>query len=43
VLPARDDFSFLVDVPAGVDIEQFTNVLVCCEAFNEFITSAQYR
>ena len=34
---------FLLDVPAGVDIEQFTTVLVWCEAFSEFITSAKYR
>ena len=34
---------FLLDVPAGVDIEQFTTVLVWCEAFSEFITSAAYR
>lgn len=34
---------FLLDVPAGVDIENFTTVLVWCEAFGEFITSAQYR
>jgi len=34
---------FLLDVPAGVDIERFTTVLVWCEAFSEFITSAEYR
>jgi hypothetical protein len=34
---------FLLDVPAGVDIEQYTTVLVWCEAFSEFITSAEYR
>ena len=34
---------FLLDVPTGVDIEQFTTVLVWCEAFSEFITSAEYR
>ena len=34
---------FLLDIPAGVDIEQYTTVLVWCEAFSEFITSAQYR
>jgi hypothetical protein len=34
---------FLVDVPAGVDIEQYTTVLVWCEAFGEFIASAKYR
>ena len=34
---------FLLDVPAGVDIEQYTTVLVWCEAFGEFIASAKYR
>jgi hypothetical protein len=34
---------FLLDVPAGVDIEQFTTMLIWCEAFSEFITSAKYR
>jgi hypothetical protein len=34
---------FLLDVPDGIDIEQFTTVLVWCEAFSEFITSAKYR
>lgn len=34
---------FVLDVPAGVDIENFTTVLVWCEAFGEFITAASYR
>jgi hypothetical protein len=34
---------FLLNVPGGVDIEQFTTVVVWCEAFSEFITSARYR
>lgn len=34
---------FLLGVPAGVDIEQFTTVVIWCEAFSEFITSVQYR
>ena len=34
---------FLLDVPAGVDIEDFTTALVWCEAFGEFITSVKYR
>ena len=34
---------FLLDVPDNIDIEQFTTVLVWCEAFSEFITSAKYR
>lgn len=33
----------VLDVPAGVDINAFTTVLVWCEAFSEFITAAKYR
>jgi hypothetical protein len=35
--------NFIVDVPAGVDIERFTTVVVWCEAFSQFITAARYR
>ncbi len=34
---------FLLDLPAGVDLDAFTTVLVWCEAFGEFIAAAQYR
>lgn len=34
---------FLLDVPADVDINAYTTVLVWCEAFEEFITAAKYR
>lgn len=34
---------FLVSVPEGIDIEEYTTVLVWCEAFSEFITAAKYR
>lgn len=34
---------FIVDVPAGVNVEDFTTVLVWCESFGEFITAAKYR
>lgn len=34
---------FVLDVPAGVDINAYTTVLVWCEAFEEFITAAKYR
>ena len=34
---------FLVDVPDGVNVEDYTTVLVWCEAFSEFITAARYR
>lgn len=34
---------FVVDVPAGVDVTAYDTVLVWCEAFGQFITSAKYR
>lgn len=34
---------FIVDVPADVDVNNYTTVLVWCEAFGEFITAAKYR
>ncbi|SMX33205.1 DM13 domain-containing protein [Maliponia aquimaris] len=33
----------VVRIPEGVNIEDYTTVLIWCEAFGEFITSAQYR
>lgn len=35
--------NFMVDVPAGTDIEAYNTVLVWCETFGEFISAAQYR
>jgi hypothetical protein len=32
-----------VSVPEGVDVSDYTTVLIWCEAFSEFITAAQYR
>lgn len=34
---------FLLDIPEGVDINDYTTVLIWCEAFSEFITSAKFR
>lgn len=34
---------FALDVPEGVEVAAYTSVLVWCEAFGEFITSAKYR
>ncbi|XUU61221.1 DM13 domain-containing protein [Erythrobacter sp. HA6-11] len=34
---------FLLDVPAGVDVSEYTTVVVWCETFGEFITAGQYR
>ncbi|MDX2204255.1 MAG: DM13 domain-containing protein [Hyphomicrobiaceae bacterium] len=34
---------FLVDVPAGVDVNAYAAVVVWCEAFSMFISAARYR
>ncbi len=34
---------FLLDVPEGVDVSEYTTVVVWCETFGEFITAGQYR
>ena len=34
---------FILDVPAGVDIQKYSTALVWCESFNEFITAAKYK
>lgn len=35
--------NFLVAVPEGVDPGRYTTVIVWCETFSQFITSAKYR
>jgi hypothetical protein len=35
--------NFLVDLPPGVVLSEYNSVIVWCETFGEFITSAQYR
>jgi hypothetical protein len=35
--------NFIVAVPDGVDVAQYTTVLVWCETFSEFISAAKYR
>lgn len=35
--------NFIVPVPGGVDVAQYTTVLVWCETFSEFISAAKYR
>lgn len=35
--------NFIVEVPPDIDPAQFTSVIVWCESFEQFITSAQYR
>lgn len=34
---------FLLEVPEGVNVEEYSVALVWCEAFGEFITAAKYR
>lgn len=35
--------NFVVDVPSGIDPSNYTSVIVWCESFGQFITSARYR
>jgi hypothetical protein len=34
---------FALDIPDGVNLDDYTTVLVWCEAFSEFIAAAAYR
>jgi hypothetical protein len=34
---------FIVEVPDGVNVDEYNSILVWCEAFGEFITAATYR
>ena len=35
--------NFVVEVPSGIDPSNFNSVIVWCESFGQFITSARYR
>lgn len=35
--------NFLVELPPGIDPSQYTTVIVWCESFGQFITSAKYK
>ncbi len=35
--------NFVVEVPSGIDPSAYNTVIVWCETFGEFITSAKYR
>lgn len=35
--------NFVVQVPPGVDPSKFSSVIVWCESFGQFITSARYQ
>ncbi|WP_240310816.1 DM13 domain-containing protein [Altererythrobacter sp. ZODW24] len=41
--PVNTFEGFLLEVPEGVNIEDYNTVVVWCEAFGEFITATQYR
>lgn len=34
---------FLLDIPAGINVDDFNTIVVWCESFGEFITAAKYR
>ncbi len=34
---------FIVTIPPSVDVTNYNSILIWCEAFGQFITSAQYR
>jgi hypothetical protein len=35
--------NFVVEIPAGIDPDRYNSVIVWCESFGQFITSAKYR
>ena len=35
--------NFIVNVPSGIDPSNFDSVIVWCESFSQFITSAKYK
>jgi hypothetical protein len=35
--------NFIVNVPPGIDPSNFNSVIIWCESFGQFITSAKYR
>ena len=35
--------NFIVRVPSGIDPSRYSSVIVWCESFDQFITSAKYR
>ena len=35
--------NFVVEVPPGIDPSNYTSVIIWCEAFSQFITSAKYQ
>ncbi|MDU8926832.1 DM13 domain-containing protein [Alisedimentitalea sp. MJ-SS2] len=41
--PVKTFKGFALDLPDGVNPEEYNTVLIWCEAFSEFITAAKYR
>jgi len=35
--------NFVVNIPPGIDASKFNSVIIWCETFGQFITSAQYQ
>lgn len=35
--------NFIIDIPPNIDINDYNSVIIWCESFGEFITSAEYR
>ncbi|WP_438957223.1 DM13 domain-containing protein [Cognatiyoonia sp.] len=33
---------FILDLPARIDFENYSTIVIWCERFGEFITAAQY-
>ena len=41
--PVKTFDKFVLDIPDGIDPNQYKAVIVWCESFSEFITAASYR
>lgn len=41
--PVKTFEGFALDLPGDVNLEEYTTVLIWCEAFSEFIAAAKYR
>jgi len=41
--PVKTFEGFVLDLPVNIRLEDYTTVLIWCEAFSEFIAAAQYR
>ncbi len=41
--PVKTFDKFVLDVPAGVDLNEYKAVIVWCESFGQFITAARFR